>query len=182
MPCPSSQGQGAGRAARPPVQPMFSQSSSPSSWTLQWSLSVFCRSWRPPLTTTGSSWRLTTPGWLPTTSGSSEFYFPPPAYSAVLVLDKCSSDQCNPSIPGVKVLGKEQSSEEGRSVSNFTSFPFSLSPSVSFIFFFFFKFEKRKVYCRAKQGQCVASTQNLQFLIPFLCCFSFKKILGMRTS
>ena len=137
VPCPSPQGQGAGRAARPPVQPVFSQSSSPSSWTLQWSPSLFCRSWRPPLTTTGSSWRLTMPGWLPMTSGSSEFYFPPPAFSAVLVLDECSSDQCNPSIPGVKVLGKEQSSEEGRGVSSFIFFPFSLSPSVSFIFFFF---------------------------------------------
>ena len=74
------------------------------------------------------------PGWLPTTSGSSEFYVPPSTYSAVLVLDKCSSDQCNPSIPGVKVLGKEQSSEEGRGVSNFTSFPFSLSLFLSFFF------------------------------------------------
>ena len=127
MPCPSSQGQGAGGAGRPPVQPMFSQSSSPSSWTLQWSPSIFCRSWQPPLTTTGSSWRLTTPGWLPTTSGSSEFYFPPPVLSAVLVLNKCSSDQCNPSIQGVKVLGKEQSSEEGRGISNLISFPFSVS-------------------------------------------------------
>ena len=61
-------------------------------------------------------------------------------------------------------------------LSLFLSLPLFLS------FFFFFKFEQRKVYCRAKQGQCVASTQNLQFLIPFLCCFSFKKILGMRTS
>ena len=106
------------------------------------------------------------PGWLPTTSGSSEFYFPPSTYSAVLVLDKCSSDQCNPSIPGVKVLGKEQSSEEGRGVSNFTSFPFSLS-----LFLSFFNLSRERFIAEPSKGNVWLLLKTFNSLYHFCVVF-----------
>lgn len=76
--------------SNPDPAPMLSQPSPSSSWDFPWLPSVFCRSWRPPSTTTGSSWRSTTPGWLPTTSGSSEFVVPIHRSLQSLVLDKRS--------------------------------------------------------------------------------------------